>query len=274
MKLGTNIKKFRTEAGLTQEELAARLSISPQAVSKWERGESLPDTAILPEISDVLGVSLDRLFGHRSAGTDDILGAVYTYLNSVSENERLALAFKLNCYCENIAFGWSPDVLELSRFEPASPSGSISVCCESEHGFIYSSLRGELPFSMLCLEPKNGFDAVLKPDEKYREFFEILSDKNTLDTLFALYKKESRFSFDAEYARVEFQLDDPVPTLEKLEKLVLRSESYIINGIETKIWMFHRDCSMIALFSLLNERIFHNRRFALQSNDRRSPYLK
>ncbi len=275
MELRTNIKKFRTDAGFTQEELAAKLSVSAQAVSKWERGESLPDTAILPEISDALGVSLDRLFGHKSAGVDDLLPAIYSYLNSVPESERLSQAFKLACYCENSAIGcWSPDRLDISKFDLVSPPDYCSLCNESEYGFNYGSLRAELPFTMLCLEPEKGFASVLKPDEKYRAFFELLCDRKVLDTLFALYKKESHFSFDAEYARVEFHLDDPVPTLEKLEKLVLRSESYIINGVETKIWMFNRDCGMIALFSLLNERIYSQHRFALQSNHRQSPYLK
>lgn len=93
---------------------------------------------------------------------------------------------------------------------------------------------------MLCLEPENGFSAVLKPDERYRGFFEMLSDKKAFDTLFALYKKGLNFSFDAEYARIELGLDYPVPTLEKLEKLVLSPESYVIDVVETKIWIFHK----------------------------------
>lgn len=56
-----NISELRTAHGITQIELAERLNYSDKAVSKWERGESLPDVAVLTEIADIFGVSLDYL---------------------------------------------------------------------------------------------------------------------------------------------------------------------------------------------------------------------
>lgn len=274
MELANNIKKFRAGADLTQEELAAKLSVSPQAVSKWERGESLPDTAILPEISRALGVSLDRLFGQKSATLNDILPMIDSYLGSLPESERILQAFRLVCYCEDSSCGWNPGSIDLSGFDLVPPSEYCSVRNESEHGFVYSSLRRELPFSIFCLEPENGFGAVLKPDEAYRAFFECLCDRRVLDTLFILLKKNSLFSFDREYARIEFGLEDPEATLEKLEGLVLHAEKHVIDGVETKIWTFHKDCGIIALFGILNERVYGQRRFAYQSDHRSSPYLK
>ncbi len=61
LKIGNYIQLLRKKAGLTQKELAERLNISFQAVSKWENGESLPDTGILLELSDILGTSVDKL---------------------------------------------------------------------------------------------------------------------------------------------------------------------------------------------------------------------
>ena len=48
---------------MTQEQLAEKLGISPQSVSKWENEISMPDIALLPEIAEVFGVSVDELFG-------------------------------------------------------------------------------------------------------------------------------------------------------------------------------------------------------------------
>lgn len=62
MELGNQIKEQRLRRGMTQEALAEKLSISPQAVSKWERGESLPDIGLLPALSACFGVSIDELF--------------------------------------------------------------------------------------------------------------------------------------------------------------------------------------------------------------------
>ena len=52
MSLSTNLKRFRQEKGLTQEQLAGALGVSPQAVSKWETGASAPDLAMLAALAD------------------------------------------------------------------------------------------------------------------------------------------------------------------------------------------------------------------------------
>lgn len=59
--VGEQIYALRKTKGLTQNELGERLSISAQAVSKWERGETLPDTAILPDLANVLETSVDNI---------------------------------------------------------------------------------------------------------------------------------------------------------------------------------------------------------------------
>ncbi|MBR3401304.1 MAG: helix-turn-helix domain-containing protein [Parasporobacterium sp.] len=62
MEIGKKIKDFRMQKGITQETLAGILSVSSQAVSKWETGQALPDIQILPEIAVYFGVTIDELF--------------------------------------------------------------------------------------------------------------------------------------------------------------------------------------------------------------------
>lgn len=57
--VGAQIAYLRKEKGLTQNDLGDRLGVSFQAVSKWERGETLPDTAILLDLANALGTSVD-----------------------------------------------------------------------------------------------------------------------------------------------------------------------------------------------------------------------
>lgn len=57
-----NILKYRKESGLTQGELATRLGVTFQAVSKWETARSLPDIALLPDMAEIFGCSIDDLF--------------------------------------------------------------------------------------------------------------------------------------------------------------------------------------------------------------------
>lgn len=61
LKIGNYIKELRNKNNLTQKELAEKLNISFQAVSKWELGETLPDTAILLDLAELLNTSVDLI---------------------------------------------------------------------------------------------------------------------------------------------------------------------------------------------------------------------
>ena len=63
---GSTVAALRRERGMTQLELAEQMGVTDKAVSKWERELSLPDTASIPRLAEVLGVSVEELMGvHR-----------------------------------------------------------------------------------------------------------------------------------------------------------------------------------------------------------------
>lgn len=74
-KVGKRIASLRRERGYTGEQLAERLHVSPQAVSKWENAKCLPETAVLPALAKALDCSIDSLLQPRELF---ILEAVYT----------------------------------------------------------------------------------------------------------------------------------------------------------------------------------------------------
>ena len=59
--VGSQISDLRRAKGMTQAELGERLGVTFQAVSKWERAETLPDTAILPDLAAVLETTVDNI---------------------------------------------------------------------------------------------------------------------------------------------------------------------------------------------------------------------
>ena len=91
MSFQENLIRARKARGMTQEELAARLSISRQAVSKWETGESLPDLYKLASLADELGVSTDELCGREAA----LCGEVPATASAEETAERAAFAEEL-----------------------------------------------------------------------------------------------------------------------------------------------------------------------------------
>ena len=78
--LGKRIAALRRDKELKQDELAEKLDVTPQAVSKWENDQTCPDILLLPLLAETLGVSIDELL----TGKKEELPAV----RLLSENER------------------------------------------------------------------------------------------------------------------------------------------------------------------------------------------
>ena len=69
--LGANICALRRKQGLTQEQLAQKLDVTNQAVSKWETDQCCPDTMLLPKLADVFEITIDELFGRVPAREEE-----------------------------------------------------------------------------------------------------------------------------------------------------------------------------------------------------------
>ena len=70
MDIGVVIKKYRKEAGMTQEEMANRLGVTTPAVNKWENSNSKPDIELLAPIARLLDISLDTLLSFHEYLSD------------------------------------------------------------------------------------------------------------------------------------------------------------------------------------------------------------
>ena len=95
-KMGRFIALRRKAAGMTQRDLAAKLHITDKAVSKWERGLSSPDIGLLPQLADILGVSVsDLLKGEKTSdtetGTTSNVNEVLRYAEKSVQNKQNAL---------------------------------------------------------------------------------------------------------------------------------------------------------------------------------------
>lgn len=79
--IGNTLKKLRLTKGLTQEEVATQLGISPQSISKWERGDGYPDITMLPALANYFCITVDELIGMdkiNAANTLDTINQLWT----------------------------------------------------------------------------------------------------------------------------------------------------------------------------------------------------
>ncbi len=86
-----NISELRKQNKLTQSELAEKLNYTDKAVSKWERGESVPDVAVLKNIADLFGVTVDYLITTEHNISDSDLQVVPESIQKITKRNRAFL---------------------------------------------------------------------------------------------------------------------------------------------------------------------------------------
>ena len=109
MSLGENIKQARNAKNMTQAQIAEALSVSPQAVSKWETSETYPDGSMLVPLANLLGISLDTLFDNKMemcAALPDVAERIGALIKATPYPDCMDLARELCWQIERGLFGF------------------------------------------------------------------------------------------------------------------------------------------------------------------------
>lgn len=184
--VGEQILKFRKEKGLTQKELGEKTGVSSSAVSQWESGGT-PDISLLPAISDVLGVTVDALFGRTGADRENMGTAVGGYVAALPEERRLGELLSLmkkaviSGYMGKIA-----DVVDMEHYDLEETylfrDGSITLVSVGGQSFLSAMHNAE-----------GGFDDLLSCDGNICRLFSALSDPRALTMLVTLYRESPKY---------------------------------------------------------------------------------
>ena len=185
MNIGEVIRKYRKEAGLTQEEMANRLGVTTPAVNKWENGNSKPDIELLAPIARLLHISLDTLMSFHEELSPSEIGEIVREIDNMFDTEGFEKVFewareKIKEYPNCNMLIWQAAVmLDARRFTDTS---------------IYSE----------------------KYDEQINAWYEIvLEDENeeikrhAADSLFGFYLRKKEYAKAEEYLQY-FSDNDPM----------------------------------------------------------------
>lgn len=181
----TTLQTLRKNRGVTQEQLATHLGVSPQAVSKWENG-SYPDGDLLPQIADYFEVSIDYLYG-RAKDAVSLEQQLMDAILAIPINERFEHYEhfeKVFRYLWAMQLGFWPEN-KTYYDRPVSESNHITASAIIDNaGFNFIRLHKSLEFYTVMKEPEGGFTSFFKVTDKLAELFSVLGKKENLKVLF------------------------------------------------------------------------------------------
>ncbi|MGN0400740.1 MAG: FHIPEP family type III secretion protein [Acetatifactor sp.] len=240
--IGEIIRQCRQRKKMTQEEFASRLGVTPQAVSKWERGNGLPDVSLIEGICKVLGINADTLFGITEkvveSGNPMDDAAVKTNLIA----EPLVVEFS-ETLVQLICDGLKTNLVQESRKRLARENGMLLPIirirdnCSLEKNAYRVLVYGK-EFLSGCADPKDKafFEMLINAIENYckEHYIDILNKhivKILIDNLKSQYPgvADGIIPEQISYRKVEMKLKEKLKSGESIKDLI-----HIVEELETE----------------------------------------
>ena len=274
MSLSQNIRKYRLEKELTQEQLANLLGVSAQAVSKWETSETYPDGALLIPLANELEVSLDELFGNESVTMADISSKIVKLIHNTEAKERFNVARDIGWQIERGLFNCRMEIEK--KYDPNEIKNQKNASyILDDNGFTIVS-NGKEPFFSVFPQPAEGYGHFLNDKDDLQKIFVALSHTDTMNSLIYLYHRTENYVFDSYVLardcnipsdKIESVLDD------LLLLKVIWKQNLTINGEERMPYYSRPSHKLLALFIMARE-IDYKGAYCLQSHIRNTPFIK
>ena len=283
--IGTVISNLRKSKGITQEELARNVGVSPQAVSKWENG-GVPDTELLPKIADYFNISTDVLFGREHSGKD-VSVAICEHISKHDFHSplRFSEGFEL-CWALERALFIRNDIrdfgtIDMKRDRIADYEKRLEETSQtysqvySDYGFTQMGVANRLQYFLMVPEIKDKKVALFDGID-YRSFFEILAKEDLFRALLLLYGRDSRKYFTENLLVRELSIDQEralelIQLLKKINLVTIRELE--LDDIVRDVYIFVPNTAFIALLIFAREMIDRPNKFSYNTGFRTKPFL-
>lgn len=259
MALNEKLKDLRTNKGLTQAQLGKLLDINPKVISKWENGESLPQSELLPLLADIFDIGIDELFGRNHAENIDSRAIVrkYGYENAYSIADIQSLVsylilgmqerqnLDMGCYSDEALNNISDDLLSLIEAKDTRPQ------CYSPNKIdsVVNYMCGDFIITTLWQCDEGKFAEIMRDNyPAMKSVFEFFALENAEKLLAHFLSLTNSFSFTLEHLVESVGADEATAKkfLELLFSLnststecVIHEETAVIEGAETKVYTYY-----------------------------------
>ena len=274
MSLSGNIKRLRLEKNLTQEQLATKLGVSAQAVSKWETSETYPDGALLVPLANELEVSLDELFGNETVTMADISGRIVKLIHNTEAKERFNVARDIGWQIERGLFNCHMEIGK--RYDPNEIKNQKNASyILDDNGFTIVS-NGKEPFFSVFPQPAEGYGHFLNDKDDLQKIFAALSHTDTMNALIYLYQKNENYVFESAVLQRDCEIaNDQINAVidDLLTLKLIWKQELTING-EGRVLYYSRPSHKLLAVLLMTREIGYKGAYSLQSHIRNTPFIK
>ena len=274
MSLSANIKRLRLEKDMTQEQLATKLGVSAQAVSKWETSETYPDGALLIPLANELEVSLDELFGNNSVTMADISGRIVKLIHNTEAKERFNVARDIGWQIERGLFNCHMEIGK--RYDPNEIKNQKNASyILDDNGFTIVS-NGKEPFFSVFPQPAEGYGHFLNDKDDLQKIFAALSHTDTMNALIYLYQKNENYVFESAVLERDCEIaNDQINAVidDLLTLKLIWKQELTING-ESRVLYYSRPSHKLLAVLLMTREIGYKGAYSLQSHIRNTPFIK
>ena len=202
MDIGVVIKKYRKEAGMTQEEMANRLGVTTPAVNKWENSNSKPDIELLAPIARLLDISLDTLLSFHEKLLDTEIEEIIRKMDRMFSEEGYEKTYEWALRENDIGYARFlsgkvqavAHTLEMGKYNEYSPMLDI-VCAGKDVEGTYKAVKHLLDNVGTMYDfRKSG----LYKHMKFRDIDEAILD-GVKEKLLEGFRNEEEFGYMAGY---------------------------------------------------------------------------
>ena len=274
MSLSANIKRLRLEKNLTQEQLATKLGVSAQAVSKWETSETYPDGALLVPLANELQVSLDELFGNETVTMADISGRIMKLIHNTEAKERFNVTRDIGWQIERGLFNCRMEIGKKYSPNEIKNQKNASYILD-DNGFTIVS-NGKEPFFAVFPQPEDGYGHFLNDKEDLQKIFAALSHTDTMNALIYLYHKAENYVFESAVLERDCEItNDQINAVidDLLTLKLIWKQELTING-EKRVLYYSRPSHKLLAVLLMTREIGYKGAYSLQSHIRNTPFIK
>lgn len=213
--LGQNIAKFREHAGLSQGELGKLLSVSAQAVSRWEHG-GMPDAALVPKIAEALDCTPNDLYASPGASLKNLENLsieelLERNLRRTPPGQSSKRAIQLSWHLMKVRgalegstadalFATATSCEDADKNPVLSPGGSPTNCYFNfDDCLMQASVASDFKYVLMMQEPEAGFASIMRDIQSYQKIFALFAKEYRLQVYLLGFSLPRNLQFTRDY---------------------------------------------------------------------------